>query len=133
MNAITQQQYGESMNNEPQINDKAPVQALCEVFWKSGLVNEFFEILINDFSIPSKLRRQVWVLCSTEWDERDNCIRVFAHHFESSTDELSQFRRCAMCLTDLWQGVVDDVWQRLPDMPLKQEVDKMPNNDWVPE
>lgn len=113
------------MNEYPNISHLAPVQAIVETMYKSGLSNEFFETLINDWSIPSKLRRQVWTLCSTEWNKRDTCIRVVAHHFEVSTDELN--------LTDLWQGIVDVYWPDLPTMPLKTEIDTMPANDWRPE
>lgn len=114
-----------TQQNEPNISHLAPVQAIVETMYKSGLVNEFFETLINDFSIPSKMRRQVWTLCSTEWADRDRCIHVFTNHFELSTDELS--------LVDMWQTVIDDAWPRLPAMPLKAEIDKMPDNDWRPE
>lgn len=99
--------------------------ALIAALEKTGFMMEFLETLINDASIPGKLRRQVWTMCTTKWERQQVAIDVVVKDFGESTDEVD--------LTSLWQDIVAQLWPALPDMPLKRDVDKLPDHEFNPE
>ena len=101
------------------------MREILDAFYKSGLAKEFFETLINDASIPERLRRSVWMMISTEWPRKQECINTFADTFARSTDELD--------LTELWRFHVDQLWPDVPSCPLRDELERLPRFLFKPE
>jgi hypothetical protein len=94
---------------------------IFDAFVETGdysLLPEFVETLVNDGEIPAKLRRQIWTLASTTSHEGfQQIVAEVVASFQDSEDAHDLLRR--------WAAITDNWWPRLPECPLKKEIDEL--------